>query len=185
MKGKANPGLLIAAIVIILVAAAIAWWLLATSNNTTTPSTTGTSTTSQTATQNQIRTNWVKFFSGTTDANTKVSLLQNGQAFTQYVQAQSQSPTAQSTTASVANVSLNSDNKTATVTYTISQSGTPVLQNQTGQAILENGVWKVSDASFCQLLQLSGNVPPACPGGGSQTQTQASPSTTPNSTTTH
>ena len=176
MKGKVNLGFLIAAIVIVLVAAAIAGWFLASTNNSTTTSTPGTATTSQTAATNQIRTNWVKFFSGTTDAATKVSLLQNGQAFTQYVQAQSQSPTAQSTTASVANVSLHSDNKTATVTYTISQGGTPVLQNQTGQAVLENGVWKVSDASFCQLLQLSGNVPPACPGSSSPNQTQASPS---------
>ena len=40
------------------------------------------------------------------------------------------------------------------------------LANQTGTAVYENGIWKVGDISFCQLLKLenNGTAPSVCNG---------------------
>jgi hypothetical protein len=56
---------------------------------------------------------------------------------------------------------------TATVTYSIVEAGQVALPNQTGQAVLTNGVWKVSAPSFRALLKLE------------QGQAGASPSASP------
>jgi hypothetical protein len=52
----------------------------------------------------------------------------------------------------------------ATVTYTVYLGNTAALPNTKGVAVLENGTWKVSDASFCQLLALQngGKAPSVC-----------------------
>jgi hypothetical protein len=55
----------------------------------------------------------------------------------------------------------------ADVTYNIVVGGSPALSNQTGTAILQNGTWKVGDASFCGLLALenggkTSGLPAAC-----------------------
>jgi len=52
----------------------------------------------------------------------------------------------------------------ATVKYDILISGTPALSGQTGVAVLENGTWKVGDASFCALLGIAngGKAPSVC-----------------------
>ncbi|MGA3150330.1 MAG: hypothetical protein ABSD10_01760 [Candidatus Saccharimonadales bacterium] len=118
------------------------------------------------AAKSQIQTNWVAFFNGSTSAQGKINLLQNGQQFAQVIQAQAQSATAKATTATVSSVSLNGSS--ATVQYTIDINKQPALSNQKGQAVKVNGAWKVGDAAFCGLLQLSGSVPPNCPGGSSQ-----------------
>jgi len=44
----------------------------------------------------------------------------------------------------------------ATVSYSITLGGQTALPNQTGEAILEGGVWKVSSQSFAALLALEG-----------------------------
>lgn len=122
---------------------------------------------------------WETFFSGSSTAQQKIDHLQNGQQFSQLIQAQANSPLAKSASAKVTDVAVNG--ASAAVTYSVLFNGSPVLQNQKGQALLENGVWKVSDASFCQLLALensvgassapsgapsagSGALPPACAG---------------------
>jgi hypothetical protein len=51
--------------------------------------------------------------------------------------------------------------------YNILVSGTPELKNQTGMAVLQNGTWKVSVASFCGLLTIenagkTSGLPAAC-----------------------
>lgn len=166
-------------IVIVLIGIGfLIWWFLTGGDNTTsTPATTNNPSSNtaaqQAATKEKIRTNWEKFFDGSTPADQKTALLQNGQQFSQTIDAQAQSPTAKQTSANVSNVDLNGSDK-AIVTYSINENGQPELKNQTGQAVLENGTWKVSDASFCSLLQLSGSVPPNCPGANSS-QTQSQP----------
>jgi hypothetical protein len=55
----------------------------------------------------------------------------------------------------------------AAVTYDILLSGTPVLINQKGTAVYQDGTWKVGDASFCGLLTLeaggkTSSLPAAC-----------------------
>jgi hypothetical protein len=52
----------------------------------------------------------------------------------------------------------------ATVTYDIFLGGKPALSNQTGTAVYQDGIWKVGDVSFCQLLKLEngGTAPSVC-----------------------
>lgn len=108
-----------------------------------------------------IKSNWEKFFNGSTPTSERVSLLQNGQAFAAEIASLSSLGAAASAT--VSSVSLTSSTQAA-VHYTINISGNPVLSNQTGSAIYENGVWKVGDASFCSLLTMenNGKTPSVC-----------------------
>lgn len=106
-----------------------------------------------------ITSNWEKFFKGSTPTAERVRLLQNGQAFAKTMSSMSAMGT--SASAKVASVKTTSPTK-ATVTYTVYLGKTPALPNAKGVAVLENGTWKVSDASFCQLLTLeNGGKPPS------------------------
>lgn len=113
----------------------------------------------------QVKQNWESFFSGSTDAATKVGLLQNGEQFQQAIQAQANSALAKSAGATVTNVVINGSQ--ATVTFDVTLGGQAALSGQQGMAVLDGGTWKVSDASFCQLLALenggsTAGLPPAC-----------------------
>jgi hypothetical protein len=114
----------------------------------------------------EIKTDWESFFSGKTSAATKISLLQNGQQYASVINAQAGSGLAASATATVTAVVLESGT-TATVSYNIGVSGAS-LNNRTGTAVLEDGVWKVGDISFCQLLTLEngGTAPAICKSAG-------------------
>jgi hypothetical protein len=113
----------------------------------------------------QITTNWEAFFNGQTGAAKKISLLQNGDKFSAIIKAQAGSGLASSAGAKVTAVVVNSATS-ATVSYDITLSGATALPNQTGTAVYENGMWKVGDVSFCQLLKLenNGTAPAACNG---------------------
>ncbi len=116
----------------------------------------------------QITANWEKFFSSSTPAAEKVSLLQNGSKFAAAVSTFATLPLASSIAAKVTNVTVNSATS-ATVTYNITtSSGSSLLPDQKGTAVYENGVWKVGDASLCGLLKLipGGTVPSACNSAG-------------------
>jgi hypothetical protein len=113
----------------------------------------------------QITANWEAFFNGQTSAAKKISLLENGQKFATVINAQAGSGLASSAGAKVTAVVVNSATK-ATVTYDITLSGATALANQTGTAVYEDGIWKVGDVSFCQLLKLenAGTAPSVCSG---------------------
>lgn len=113
------------------------------------------------ATTATIKANWEKFFSGSTPNSQRESLLQNGQTFAKTISAMS--GLGSSASAKVSAIQLTSS-KQATVTYTVYLGGTAALPNAKGVAVLENGTWKVSDASFCQLLTLQngGKAPSVC-----------------------
>jgi hypothetical protein len=118
-----------------------------------------------TGAQAQVKQNWEAFFNGGTDAAKKVGLLENGEQFQQAIQAQANSPLAKSAGASVTNVVINGSQ--AKVTYDVTLGGQAALSGQQGTAVLDSGTWKVSDASFCQLLALenggsTSGLPPAC-----------------------
>ena len=115
----------------------------------------------------QIKVNWEAFFSGTTPAAQKISLLQNGQEFASIISAQAESALARSASAMVTAVKVTSPTQ-ATVTYDILIGGKPALSNQTGTAAYQDGTWKVGDGSFCQLLALEngGKAPPVCSSAG-------------------
>jgi hypothetical protein len=111
----------------------------------------------------QITSNWEAFFDGKTSAAKKISLLQNGQKFASVINAQAGSGLAASAGAKVKTVVVNSPAQ-ATVHYDITLSGTPALANQTGTAVYQDGMWKVGDVSFCQLLKIEngGTAPAVC-----------------------
>jgi hypothetical protein len=132
-----------------------------------TPSAAPSATATSSSTAAAITSSWVKFFNGATPAAAKTALLQNGQQFATVITAQASSPLAKSTQAKVASVTVTSPT-TATVTYSIVEGGQMALPNQQGQAVLSNGVWKVSAPSFQALLKLE--------------QGQSSPSPSPSAT---
>jgi hypothetical protein len=121
------------------------------------------STGSSSAAVAQITANWEKFFSSSTPAAEKVSLLQNGSKFATAVAAFAKLPLANGIGAKVTAVTVNSATS-ATVTYDITAGGTSLLSGQTGTAVYEDGIWKVGDASLCGLFKLipGGTVPSAC-----------------------
>jgi hypothetical protein len=103
----------------------------------------------------------VAFFNPATPAATKVTLLENGPTYASVLTAQASNPQAQQTAAQVTAVSVTSATQ-ASVTWNLLLSGTAVLTNQKGVAVLQGGTWKVADASFCGLLSLQPPVPAAC-----------------------
>ena len=125
------------------------------------PSSSSAGTGSSSAETATIKSNWEKFFSGTTPTSQRVSLLQNGQTFASTIS--SMSALGSSASAKVSAVKVTSASQ-ATVTYTVYLGNTAALPNTKGVAVLENGTWKVSDASFCQLLTLQngGKAPSVC-----------------------
>ena len=113
----------------------------------------------------QITTNWEKFFNSSTPNSERVTLLQNGSAFAGAISGLTS--LVSNLGANVTSVTLTSATM-ATVKYDLTSSGTTLLNNQTGTAVLENGVWKVGDASLCGLIRLvpGGAVPSACGSAG-------------------
>lgn len=141
------------------------------SSGTTTPKASSSASTSAPAASSgsataQITTNWQAFFNAKTPESRRVQLLQNGQDFASVIKAQAGSTLASSATAQVTKVTDVSSAQ-AKVTYSILVGGTPELKDQAGVAVLQNGTWKVGDASFCGLLALenggsTSGLPAAC-----------------------
>jgi purine-cytosine permease-like protein len=109
----------------------------------------------------QITANWEKFFNASTPTSERAALLQNGSAFAPAIAGLSHLVSGLG--AKVTAVTVNSATK-ATVIYNLTAGGSSLLSGQTGQAVYENGVWKVGDASLCSLIKLvpGGSVPAAC-----------------------
>lgn len=113
-----------------------------------------------------ITANWEKFFSSSTSESTRLALLENGTTFAAAVREFASSPLASAVTAKVIAVKVTSATR-ATVTYDLTAAGQAVQKGATGQAVYQNGTWKVGDASFCGLLKegapvLNIKVPAAC-----------------------
>jgi hypothetical protein len=114
----------------------------------------------------QIKTNWEKFFASSTPASERVKLLQNGDKFASAINSFASNPLAQGISSTVTAVSGITATD-ATVTYDIDAAGQTMASKQSGKSVLEGGVWKVSDASFCSLLSSAAplmnlTVPAAC-----------------------
>ncbi|WP_395293664.1 hypothetical protein ACF9IK_08670 [Kitasatospora hibisci] len=107
--------------------------------------------------KNEVTANWEKFFDPTTPIPEKASLLQNGEELLPVLQGFSQDPRVGEVKATVTDVSFNSATE-ATVTYELSLQGNVVEPSATGQAVLENGTWKVSRSTLCGLLTQAGGA---------------------------
>jgi hypothetical protein len=131
------------------------------------PSSSAAPSTSATA---KITANWQAFFNAKTPVARRVQLLQNGPVFAPVIRAQAGSTLASTATAQVTKVTVVSPAQ-AKVTYSILVGGTPELKNQAGVAVLQDGIWKVGDASFCGLLAMENGgdmsgLPAACHSAG-------------------
>ncbi|MGW4477688.1 hypothetical protein [Rhodococcus triatomae] len=115
------------------------------------------------AAQQQITDAYVTFFNGTTPVDVRVGLVENGDTFRPALEGMAADPRASATTVTVAAVE-GVDDTTADVTYTLLMGGNPVMPDQSGQAVEQDGTWKVASATFCALLAVSGggNLPPGC-----------------------
>lgn len=131
------------------------------SGSTHSPASTSTSAPSTAGSVSAIKANWEKFFSAKTPVSTRQSLLENGSQFPSAALA----PTGLAAEASAKVLSVtNVTAATATVKYNILLGTTVALPNQTGQAVYQNGTWKVGTASFCGLLTLeAGNKTSSLP----------------------
>ena len=111
----------------------------------------------------QIKANWEKFFNSSTPLSQRVALLQNGSSFSSAIDSFSKLPLANGIGAKVTGVTVTSATM-ATVTYSIVSGSTTLLGGQSGTAVLQDGTWKVGDASLCNLFKLipGGSVPAAC-----------------------
>jgi hypothetical protein len=126
-----------------------------------------TSPTANSAVTTTITHNWETFFNGKTPVDTRIALLENGSQFPK--SALEPTKLSEGATAKVTKVT-DITASTASVTYTVLLAGTPVLPNQKGTAVYQNGTWKVGVSSFCGLLSAenSGNtskLPPVCKTG--------------------
>jgi hypothetical protein len=130
---------------------------------TPTGSPTGTAPANVAAATQQVTQNWQNFFSPNTAISSKANLLQNGQQLLPVLQSFANDPRVGQITAQVTNVQFTSAT-TATVTYNLTLQGQTVQPNATGQAVLDNGTWKVSQSTLCGLIALSGATPTAVPG---------------------
>ena len=103
-----------------------------------------------------ITANWKTVFDGKASIPRRLALVQDGPQVAAFVEAQAKTSfgaAATGSTATVTSVTLTSPSQ-ATVDYEVLLLGTPLLKKQVGVAVYDNGVWKVSIASFCGLAYL-------------------------------
>jgi hypothetical protein len=108
----------------------------------------------------QIRSAYAKFFSGKTSVPDRVAVLQSGPKFKALVTGFADNPLAKNVNVKVSSVTLQGQDN-AKVVYTVKLGGIG-LPKQTGTAVLQNGSWKVGDASLCKLVALQGSTPSVC-----------------------
>jgi hypothetical protein len=111
----------------------------------------------------EVTASWQGFFDGSKASADRAALLEDGASLAQAIALGEKDPNATKTRATVKSVAFTSPTQ-ATVTYDLSVAGTTVLPGAQGKAVLSDGHWKVSKASYCQLLLLgSGGSPvPGC-----------------------
>lgn len=110
-----------------------------------------------------IRDVYLRFLDLKVPVEQKVGLIQDGSDFLTAMQAEAKNPQAATVSLQVSDVKVTSD-KLAQVTYTILVSGSPLLPNQKGYAVKEDGNWKIAGITFCGLLSAQNPtaVPPVC-----------------------
>ena len=108
----------------------------------------------------QIKSAYEKFFSGQTSVPDREAVLQDGAKFKSVIQAFASNPLAKNVSVTVASVKPQGSNG-AKVVYIVKLAGAG-LPKQTGTAVLQNGTWKVGDASLCKLVSLQGSTPSVC-----------------------
>jgi len=123
------------------------------SSKTATPSPTPSPTPNAAAAKAEITLAWETFFSPKGTVAAHVALLQNGPAFATELAKSAKDPTAQNLSAKVLTVVILGPS--ASVTYDLlGKGGAKLLPGAMGTAVEEQGVWKVSKATYCTLITL-------------------------------
>lgn len=94
------------------------------------------------------------FVDGTQPAASKLALLERSNELGEALALAGKDPNAAKSAARVQSVSFVSPTE-ATVTYDLLSSGTVVLPGAMGKVVKEDGAWKVSAQTFCELTALS------------------------------
>jgi hypothetical protein len=110
-----------------------------------------------------IRAAYRKFLDPKIPVAQKTGLIQDGPAFLDAMQAESKNPAASTVSIQLTSVRVTSADR-ADVVFTLLVGGSPLLTGQKGNAVRENGTWRVAGATFCGLLAAQGpaSVPKAC-----------------------
>lgn len=113
------------------------------------------------ATVKQVSAAYAALFGSSAPFAKAVASLQHGAAFAATIKRESKGSYAQTSAAKVSSVRLLSSDLAA-VTFSISSGGQTMLPNSQGNAVKENGTWKVAARTFCGLLRLEGTAPKVC-----------------------
>jgi hypothetical protein len=100
-----------------------------------------------------IAANFVKFFDGTQPATDKAGLLENGEQHTSEIQTQAASSVGKTLSVAISSIT-SSSSTTAEVKFSILVGDKPAFADQTGKAVLQDGVWKVAAETFQAVLVL-------------------------------
>jgi hypothetical protein len=103
------------------------------------------------ADQDSIAAAFVMFFDGTRPASDRIALLESGEQYAQDLETLASSPAGTKISVSISSISLASPTE-ADVKYSLLVDGQPMLTDQTGTAVLQNGEWKVAATTFQSLL---------------------------------
>jgi hypothetical protein len=115
----------------------------------------------KTAATAEIKANWKTFFAYKTPRATAAGLLEDGSTMTAALAkaVSEQAATHIKQGAEVTSVTFTSPT-TAQVSYKLLNGSAVLLPSATGQAVLVDGTWRVSKATFCTLVTLGNNNQP-------------------------
>jgi hypothetical protein len=128
----------------------------AATTRTSSPDTTATAPSDLAAATAEVETNWERFFNPRTPIEERIALLQDGEQLSPMVEAFAAHPRYGQAKAAIEQVVFGTAT-TADVTYTLSLRGRP-LPSAVGNAVLQDGTWKVSIPTFCSLAQVAGDI---------------------------
>ena len=111
------------------------------------------------ANEAQVKANWETFFSPKGTTAEHEALLENGASLRKAIEVNAKNPLAKTAKTTVTKVVIDPGHTTATVTYDISINGQKVINGGEGQAVHQDGKWKVSKESFCGLAAAGGAAP--------------------------
>jgi hypothetical protein len=123
------------------------------------PAVTATAPADVAAAKAEITKNWETFLKSGTPHATAIALLEKGDTLTAALAkaTQEDKATGGKRSAKVTSIVFTSPTQ-ASVAYKLHAAGT--ILNSSGVAVLEDGVWKVSDVTFCTLVLLGNNEKP-------------------------
>jgi hypothetical protein len=128
-------------------------------STSTTPAAVAPGPADEAAAKAEITKNWELFLKSGTPRATAVKLLENGDSLGAALKkaTQEDEATGGERSATVKTITFTSPTK-ANVTYELHAAGQ--VLNSAGEAVLQDGVWKVSEATFCTLVVLGNGSRP-------------------------